>query len=99
MHDNTVFIAHVKMSFIRVEAKGALSRTHCVLIPCGQTVNERVASSRQCRAPETKCVGECQEPQWSQRRVYILNVSEFVVQGVSFKTGTDYGRAGSIISR
>jgi hypothetical protein len=44
---------------------------------------------------------ECQGPQGSQRRVYILNVLGYVVhvQGVSLKSKTDYGRAGALISR
>jgi len=44
---------------------------------------------------------ECQGPHGSQRRVYILNVPGYVVhvQGVSLKSGTDYGRSGALISR
>jgi len=41
---------------------------------------------------------ECQWPQGSQRRVYILNVSGYVVhvQRVSVKSETDYGRTGGL---
>lgn len=44
---------------------------------------------------------ECQGPQGSQRRVYILNVSGCVVhvQRVSLKSETGCGRAGALISR
>lgn len=44
---------------------------------------------------------ECQGPQESQRRAYVLNVSGYLVQVqiVSLKSETDYGRAGSLISR
>lgn len=101
MHDTTVFVAHIEASFICDDAKVAKSRANSDLIPYGQTDNERVVSSRQCRVCKRKCVSECQEPHGTQRRVYVLNVTEVVVhvQTVSLKRGPDYGRAGAVVSR
>jgi len=39
---------------------------------------------------------ECQGPQGSQRRVYVLNVSGYVVH---VQSETDYSRAGALNSR